>query len=168
MGEQHPAAHKVVVQFCVDDLPNLNDAQRTKFRKLVGPRYNPDTDVVKMSCEQFEAPAQNKRYLGDLVNKLLDESRNGKDQFEDVPLDLRHHKSKKAVEFPEEWKLKPQRVRDLMLTRQDQKLLGDGIVQQQQQQQGEEVLDGKQLVNSYVRSLGRQPGPHGLPPRASM
>ncbi|OCT52917.1 37S ribosomal protein Rsm24 [Cladophialophora carrionii] len=150
LGEYHPAARKVTVQFCTKDLPNLTEQQRQKLLKLVGPRYNPDTDVVKMSCEQFEAPAQNKRYLGDLVKKLLDEARNGKDSFADVPLDLRHHKSKKRVEFPEAWKLKPSRVRELLTARQEQRLLGEA----QTAHQGS-ALDGKELVHEYVRQISR-------------
>ncbi|KAK5449649.1 37S ribosomal protein S24, mitochondrial [Exophiala xenobiotica] len=147
MGEVHPAAKKVVVQFCTKDLPNLSEAQRIKLVKLVGPRYNPDTDVVKMSCEKFEAPAQNKRYLGDLVNKLLDEARDGKDTFEDVPLDLRHHKSKKLVEFPEEWKIKPSRVQELLSARKNQKLLESA--------DAPTPADGRETVESYVRTLSQ-------------
>lgn len=75
LGEQHPAERKVVVEFCTEDLPDLTEVQRRKFIKLVGVRYNPDTDIVKMSCEMFEAQAQNKRYLGDLINTLLKEAR---------------------------------------------------------------------------------------------
>jgi small subunit ribosomal protein S35 len=67
MGEAHPAAKKVVVQFCTRDISSLTEPQRIKLIKLAGVRYNPDTDVVKISCEKFEEPAQNKRYLGDLV-----------------------------------------------------------------------------------------------------
>ncbi len=70
MGEFHPAEKKVVVEFSPKDMP-LNEAQQQKLRKLLGPRWNPETDIAKMSCEQFEHPAQNKRYLGDLVNKLV-------------------------------------------------------------------------------------------------
>lgn len=75
MGEQHPAERKVVVEFCTQDMPNLTDSQREKLIKLVGVRYNPETDIVKMSCEMFETQAQNKRYLGDLVDTLLKEAR---------------------------------------------------------------------------------------------
>lgn len=70
MGEFHPAENKVVVEFSPRDLP-LNEAQQSKLKKLLGPRYNPETDVAKMSCEQFEHQAQNKRYLGDLVETLV-------------------------------------------------------------------------------------------------
>jgi small subunit ribosomal protein S35 len=74
MGEFHPAEKKVVVQFSPADLP-LTPAQQLKMKKLVGARWNPETDMVKMSCEMFEHQAQNKRYLGDLVNKLIAESK---------------------------------------------------------------------------------------------
>lgn len=75
MGEQHPAEKKVVLEFCTMDMPDLTDVQRMKLIKLAGVRYNPDTDIVKMSCEMFPSPAQNKRYLGDLVDNMLKEAR---------------------------------------------------------------------------------------------
>jgi small subunit ribosomal protein S35 len=75
MGEEHPAEKKVGLQFCTKDLPDLTEQQRRKLIKLVGARYNPETDVVRMGCDQFETQAQNKRYLGDLVDKLLIEAR---------------------------------------------------------------------------------------------
>jgi small subunit ribosomal protein S35 len=152
MGEYHPASRKVVLQFCTKDLlsESFTEQHRQKLQKLVGPRYNPDTDVVKMSCEQFEAPAQNKRYLGDLVKKLVHEAKHGEDKFEDVPLDLRHHKRKKRVEFPEAWKLKPGRVQELLLARKEQALLGQG-----ETAQSKSAVDGKVLVHEYVQQIGR-------------
>jgi small subunit ribosomal protein S35 len=75
MGEQHPAEKKVVVEFCPGDMPNLTDVQRDKLRKLAGVRWNPEKDIIKMSSEMFESQAQNKRYLGDLVDTLLKEAR---------------------------------------------------------------------------------------------
>lgn len=75
MGEQHPAEKKVVVEFCPADMPDLTDIQRDKLRKLAGPRWNPEKDIIKMSSEMFESQSQNKRYLGDLVDTLLNEAR---------------------------------------------------------------------------------------------
>lgn len=77
MGEFHPADRKVVVEFCPADIPGLTDAQRLKLKKLAGARYNPEKDIVKMSCERFEHQAQNKRYLGDMVNKLIQAAKVG-------------------------------------------------------------------------------------------
>lgn len=109
MGEQHPASKKVVVEFCPKDLPNLTEPQVTKLIKLVGPRYNPSTNIVKMSCESFETQAQNKRYLGDLIDTLMKNAKDNKDNFEDVPVDFRHHTPKPYHQFPERWKLTPER-----------------------------------------------------------
>ena len=105
MGEAHPGSKKIVLEFCTRDLHVLTEPQRIKLVKLVGSRYNPENDIVKMSSEMFETPAQNKRYLGDLVDTLIEEAKDETDTFEDVPLDFRHHKSKPTREFPEGWKL---------------------------------------------------------------
>lgn len=75
MGEEHPAEKKVVVEFCTEDMRDLTAVQRDKLKKLAGVRYNPETDIVKMSCEMFETQAQNKRYLGDLVDTLVKEAK---------------------------------------------------------------------------------------------
>ncbi|KAL6721374.1 37S ribosomal protein S24, mitochondrial [Lecanora helva] len=106
MGETHPASQKIVLEFCTRDLSPtpLTEPQRLKLIKLVGPRYNPSTDVVKMSSEMFETQAQNKRYLGDLVDTLIAEAQDGADMFEDVPLDFRHHRVEVKPVFPEGWK----------------------------------------------------------------
>lgn len=143
MGESHPAQKKVVVEFCIKDLPGLSQQQQDKLVKLVGVRYNPDTDVVRMSCEKFEEAAQNKRYLGDLVGKLVTEAKDETDTFADVPFDFRHHKAKKVARFPEEWKLKPERVQELLEARKEAKLLSDGRT----------IVDGSRLVEEYVTIL---------------
>ena len=113
MGETHPGSKKIVVEFCTRDLRALTEQQRLKLVKLVGPRYDPETDIVKMGSEMFETPAQNKRYLGDLVDTLIEEAKDATDTFEDVPLDFRHHKFKPKVEFPEGWKLTREKKRRL-------------------------------------------------------
>lgn len=71
MGEFHPADRKVVVEFDPRDLFELTEVQRDKLRKLAGARYNPERGIIKMSCEKFELPAQNKRWLGDTIAKLI-------------------------------------------------------------------------------------------------
>lgn len=57
--------------FCPSDL-GLTAEQELKLKKLAGPRYNPERDEVKMSCESFDHQAQNKRYLSDQVDKLIE------------------------------------------------------------------------------------------------
>ncbi|KAL9623843.1 MAG: hypothetical protein Q9160_001835 [Pyrenula sp. 1 TL-2023] len=131
MGESHPAQKKVAVDFSLSDL-RLSPSARIKLTKLLGPRYNPRTESAKLSCEKFENPAQNKRYLGDLVNNLVKEAETGEDTMEDIPLDLRHAKKKLRNAFPEAWKLSSDKkmgdagkVENLLKNRAERKLLED-------------------------------------------
>ena len=147
MGETHPGAKKIVLEFCTRDLRALTEAQRIKLIKLVGPRYNPETDIVKMSSEMFETPAQNKRYLGDLVDTLIEEAKDETDTFEDVPLDFRHHKFKPKVEFPEGWKLT--REKKLMLEK-------DRMLRSEQEREREvkgKLIEGARVVEEAMKRL---------------
>ncbi|KAK4100020.1 mitochondrial ribosomal protein [Parathielavia hyrcaniae] len=140
MGEFHPADRKVVVEFCPKDLPDLSEAQQLKLKKLAGSRYNPERDIIKMSCERFEHQAQNKRYLGDLVNKLIETAKDPTDMFEDIPLDTRHHKFKPQIKFPKEWYLTEERRKELEGQRK-QALLLDG----QKRTEGA-LIDGVEVI----------------------
>ncbi|KAJ5569965.1 uncharacterized protein N7459_009395 [Penicillium hispanicum] len=145
MGEQHPAEPKVVVELASRDLTpkHLTEAQRQTFLKLVGPRYNPQTDVVRMSCEQFGSRAQNKRYLADVVNSLIKEAKEG-DSFADIPLDLRHHKPKFRPQFPESWKMTEARRKQLAARR---------LERIEAEKQREAIVDGNQIVGHAVQAL---------------
>jgi hypothetical protein len=70
MGEFHPAERKVVVTLSPADL-GLTERQQLKMKKLAGPRYDPEKDFIKMSCEKFDHQAQNKRWLVDQVERLI-------------------------------------------------------------------------------------------------
>lgn len=109
VGEEHPNSVKVVLSFKTKDLP-LNDKQLHKLRLLARTRYDFETDIVKMSSDKFPEAAQNARYLHDILQNLIKESKDMKDDFSDVPLDTRHISAKKLrkrrndYQFPEEWK----------------------------------------------------------------
>lgn len=142
MGEQHPAEHKVVMELSSKDLipTYLTEEQRQTFLKLVGTRYNPDTDIVRMSTEKFASRAQNKRYLGDLIKSLISEAKNG-DSFADVPLDLRHHKPKIRHYFPENWKLTEERKGKLVAMREQRRLAEEDRVS---------IVHGKEVIAHAV------------------
>jgi hypothetical protein len=53
----------------------LNDAEKHKFLLLSGPRYNVNTDELVMSSEKFPHRKQNKKYLIDVLNKLIAEAK---------------------------------------------------------------------------------------------
>ncbi|KAH9218876.1 mitochondrial ribosomal subunit protein-domain-containing protein [Leptodontidium sp. 2 PMI_412] len=145
MGEQHPAEKKVVLEFSPADMPRLTKVQMDKLRKLAGVRYNPETDVVKMSCEMFETQAQNKRYLGDVVGSLLKEARDPTDTFEDIPLDTRHHHFKAKPQFPKEWALTEARKQELHQYRQAM------ISKDQQKEITGQLIDGIKQIEEELR-----------------
>ncbi|KAI0851344.1 mitochondrial ribosomal protein [Daldinia vernicosa] len=142
MGEFHPAENKVVLEFSPKDMP-LDEAQQLKLKKLLGPRYNPETDIAKMSCEQFEHQAQNKRYLGDLVESLIARAKDPSDMFEDIPLDTRHHPIKIKPKFPREWRMTEERMKFLEETRQKSLLLD------QTKEEAGALIDGKEKIEQF-------------------
>ncbi|KAL8654057.1 MAG: hypothetical protein Q9226_003582 [Calogaya cf. arnoldii] len=147
MGETHPAAKKIVLEFCTRDLPGLSEAQRIKLVKLIGVRYNPETDLVKMSCEMFETQAQNKRYLGDLVDTLMGEAKDASDMFEDVPLDFRHHKPKPRFEFPDQWKLTEERRAQLEENRRQREL------REKEREDAGRLVDGAKVLEQVMEAM---------------
>lgn len=175
-GDTHPAEKKVVVQFAPEDL-GLTQVQSNKLKKLCGTRYNPELELVKMSCESYDTPAQNKRYLAELIDKLVAEAKDPKDTFEDVPLDTRHHKIQQKPRFPKEWlmtkerqeKLTQDRIKTKMaeLKRKDSNQLVDGnvaienhLVRVAQQEQARVQAEGlaAQTVRVPARSNARAGG----------
>ena len=143
MGESHPAEKKVVVQFAPDDL-KLTPVQTSKLKKLAGPRYNPETDMVKMSCESYEHQAQNKLYLSNLVHDLIAAAKDGKDTFEDVPLDTRHHRVRAKPKFPKEWRMSKERRLELEEHRKV------AAIADLEKAEGGLLVDGKQAIDSYL------------------
>ncbi|KAI0386567.1 mitochondrial ribosomal protein [Hypomontagnella monticulosa] len=169
MGELHPAESKVVVEFSPRDLP-LDEAQQLKLKKLLGPRYNPESDVAKMSCEQFEHQAQNKRYLGDLVENLVAQAKDSSDMFEDVPLDTRHHTVKIKPKFPREWRMSEERRKFIDDTREKSLLLDQTKEQAGALINGQEKIDqffsAPQLsakVPEFIKARLNRPLPRGRP-----
>lgn len=125
-------------------MPNLTQLQKDKLIKLAGTRYNPDTEIIKMSCEMFDTQAQNKRFLGDNISKLLAEAKDGQDTFADVPFDFRHHKPKKRYEFPKEWILTPKRKQYLEDKRAEQLKL------ESEKTNNGKLVDGQKIIENTL------------------
>lgn len=134
VGEGHPVEKKVVLNVKVSDL-KLSATEKHKFLLLSGPRYNVNTEELVMSSERFPHRKQNKKYLLDVLNKLIAEAKvistggsphprhsidflfskqDSKDTFADIPLDL--PKPKQRLEFPKEWIRSP--VKDSVIETQ--------------------------------------------------
>ncbi|KAG9193778.1 hypothetical protein G6011_03813 [Alternaria panax] len=147
LGESHPASNKVVVEFSPSELStthSLSAIQVSKLIKLAGPRYNPSTSIIKLSCEKFDTQSQNKRFLGDTISGLIKECKEGKDTFEDVPFDFRHHTPKKRTEFPKEWVLTKERKQYLEEKRQKTAYLED------QRAGNGQLVDGKKVLETSL------------------
>ena len=146
LGESHPAANKVVVEFSPSDL-GLADTQRAKLIKLSGPRYNPSSDLIKLSTEQFDTQTQNKRFLGETIQSLIAEAKDTKDTFEDVPFDFRHHKPKVRHDFPKEWILTEERKQYLAAKRAETARLHD------EKKGNGQIVDGKTIIDTSLPYL---------------
>ncbi|KAK3381279.1 mitochondrial ribosomal subunit protein-domain-containing protein [Podospora didyma] len=144
LGEFHPADRKVVVEFSPPDLPGLTRPQRRKLKLLAGPRYNPEKDIIKMSCERFEHQAQNKRYLGDLVAKMIETAKDPTDMFEDIPLDTRHHTFKAKPKFPKEWLMSEARQQEIKAARTNAMMLDE------QRKTDGEMVDGVKVITGAL------------------
>ncbi|RMZ73807.1 37S ribosomal Rsm24 [Pyrenophora seminiperda CCB06] len=147
LGESHPATNKVVVEFSPQDLTQsdaLTPIQVSKMIKLAGPRYNPSSQIVKMSCEKFDTQARNKRFLADTIATLIKEAKDATDTFEDVPFDFRHHNPKKRTEFPKEWVLTQERKSYLEEKRRKTVLLED------QKKGNGELVDGARILDTSL------------------
>ncbi|RIA87576.1 mitochondrial ribosomal subunit protein [Glomus cerebriforme] len=108
IGENSPLQNKVVLTIEFYHIKALlTQKQFHKFIVLCGPRFN--GVEFKFSCEKFPHANQNKKYLSDLVDKLLEEAKKDDDTFEDIPVDTRHIEKKlkkkklRGLKFPAEW-----------------------------------------------------------------
>lgn len=109
IGEEHPNSRKVVFKVKVSDL-GLDGKQKHKLCLLAKTRYDSTTDIFKMSSDRYAEASQNSRYLNDVFQRLLNESRDMTDDLSDIPLDTRHiqarqlRKKQRKYQFPEEWR----------------------------------------------------------------
>ncbi|KAJ2778266.1 37S ribosomal protein S24, mitochondrial [Coemansia interrupta] len=103
MGDKTQAQdRKVVLRVRVAQL-GLKGPELHKFLLLVGVRYDPQTDELKMSEDREATSLLNKKRLADTLNQLIGEAKKKDDMFGDVALDFTHRKYKHKMAFPEEW-----------------------------------------------------------------
>ncbi|KAJ2159547.1 37S ribosomal protein S24, mitochondrial [Coemansia sp. RSA 552] len=105
MGETHaPEDRKTVLRVKVADL-QLKPAELHKFLLLVGVRYDPTTDELRMSEKREASSLLNKKRLADTLTALIAEAKSTDDTFADVPLDFSYarHKHKPKATIPLEW-----------------------------------------------------------------
>ena len=75
--------HRVVVKLAVKNIPFGSEREREVFLEMVGPRYRPKTDEVQLSSEKFASRIENKRYLVDMIERLVESSRELAREFDE-------------------------------------------------------------------------------------
>lgn len=161
MGEQHPAQHKCVVEFCPSDIPGLNKVQLSKLHKLLGARYTPaivrsghepadwERGAAKMSCERFPTYEENRADLRLRIDRLVTEAMDSKDTMQDIPLDKRHYKEKIKPKFPIEWRMDMQGRRMLEIEQHRQAAIA---IDELKAKQGQ-LVDGSKVVQDAIAQM---------------
>lgn len=85
--------------------------------------------------------------MGETIQGLIAEAKDGKDTFEDVPFDFRHHKPKVRHEFPKEWVLTSERKAYLAFKRAEAARLQD------QKAGNGELIDGESVIDTSLPFL---------------
>ncbi|KAJ2607917.1 37S ribosomal protein S24, mitochondrial [Coemansia sp. RSA 1365] len=109
MGEKFLAQdRKVILRVKVAKL-GLKTPELHKFLLLVGVRYNPQSDELKMSENREATSLLNKRRLADTLASLIAQAKN-EDSFADVPLDYTYLNRGITQNIPKKWTIKPSKL----------------------------------------------------------
>jgi hypothetical protein len=79
-----PGEHRVTVTLNLDAIPwdeQRGEAEKEILLQIVGPRYNPEKNVLKLSSEKFGSRIENKRYLVGMIEKIVSSSRELASEF---------------------------------------------------------------------------------------
>lgn len=79
-----PGEHRVTVTLNLDAIPwdaQRGEAEKEILLQIVGPRYNPEKNVLKLSSEKFGSRIENKRYLVGMIEKIVSRSRELASEF---------------------------------------------------------------------------------------
>jgi len=80
-----PGEHRVTVTLNLNVIPwdsQRGEAEKEILLQIVGSRYNPDKNELKLSSEKFGSRIENKRYLVGMIEKIVSNSRELAKEFE--------------------------------------------------------------------------------------
>ena len=66
-----PGEHRVIVKVALSAIPFENEQEKEIFLEIVGSRYNPKKGDLQLSSEKFASRIENKRYLVDMIERLV-------------------------------------------------------------------------------------------------
>ena len=73
ISEPHvqPGEYRVTLIIAMEDIPLQNELERTVFRQIVGRRYLPHKDELRLTSEQFASRIENKRHLVSMLDRIV-------------------------------------------------------------------------------------------------
>lgn len=99
----HPDSRKVILMIRLKDL-NLTPEQERKLKLLVGKRYNSITETLKLTTVRYATREQNRQYLVNLLHDLIQEAKDPKETFKELPDPIpTESKMKQNPPYPAEW-----------------------------------------------------------------
>ena len=70
-----PGEHRVTVKLSLSAIPFENEQEKEILLQIVGSRYNPERDELKLSSEKFASRIENKRHLVGMLERIVASSR---------------------------------------------------------------------------------------------
>ena len=77
-----PGEHRVTVKVALSAIPFENEQEKEIFLEIVGSRYNSKKGDLQLSSEKFASRIENKRYLVDVIEKIVLNARKLAKQFD--------------------------------------------------------------------------------------
>ena len=66
-----PGEHRVTLIIAMEDVPLEGELERRVFRQIVGRRYLPHKDELRLTSEQFASRIENKRHLVSMLDRIV-------------------------------------------------------------------------------------------------
>ncbi|KAL7547768.1 hypothetical protein ACHAWF_011050 [Thalassiosira exigua] len=70
-----PGEHRVTVKVDLSAIPFESEQEKDVFLEIVGSRYNPEKGYLQLSSEKFASRIENKRYLVDMIERIVSSAR---------------------------------------------------------------------------------------------
>lgn len=78
-----PGEHRVTVKVALAAIPFKNEQEKEIFLEIVGSRFDPKKGDLQLSSEKFASRIENKRYLVDMIERIVSNTQNLAKEFAD-------------------------------------------------------------------------------------
>lgn len=77
-----PGEHRVTMLVALSAIPFQNEQEKEVFLEIVGSRFNSKKEELKLSSEKFASRIENKRYLVDMIERIVSSARTLAKEFD--------------------------------------------------------------------------------------